>query len=142
MGRRFHKLGTVKDIKDSNPIEMAEYAIANKIAEEPVFAWWVPFTLRQRNRAINKVQKKYWRTTHKFGIRLPHSTAEALQMDRENGNTLWGDSIKKEMAKAKVAYQAQQGVNPHDVRSGKVPSFTGFQEMKCHMIFDVKIDFT
>ena len=63
-------------------------------------------------------------------------------MDRENGNTLWGDSIKKEMAKAKVAYQAQQGVNPHDVRSGKVPSFTGFQEMKCHMIFDVKIDFT
>ena len=63
-------------------------------------------------------------------------------MDRENGNTLWGDSIKKEMAKAKVAYQAHQGVNPHDVRSGKVPSFTGFQEMKCHMIFDVKIDFT
>ena len=29
-----------KDLKESNPIEVAEYAVANKIADEPVFTWW------------------------------------------------------------------------------------------------------
>ena len=24
-----------------NPIELAEYTVANKIVEEPAFAWWV-----------------------------------------------------------------------------------------------------
>ena len=27
----------LKDLKDTNPVELAEYAVANKIAEEPVF---------------------------------------------------------------------------------------------------------
>ena len=30
----------LKDLKESNPIEVAEYAVANKIADEPVFTWW------------------------------------------------------------------------------------------------------
>ena len=29
------------NIKDSNPIEVAEYAINNKIVKEPALAWWV-----------------------------------------------------------------------------------------------------
>jgi hypothetical protein len=29
----------LKDLKEANPIEVAEYAVANKIAEEPAFAW-------------------------------------------------------------------------------------------------------
>ena len=31
----------LKDTKASNPIETAEYAVANQIAEEPAFKWWV-----------------------------------------------------------------------------------------------------
>jgi hypothetical protein len=31
---------SLKDLKESNPIETAEYAVANKISEEPAFAWW------------------------------------------------------------------------------------------------------
>ena len=93
----------LKDLKDSNPIEVAEYAVANKISEEPAFAWWVQTCLRKRHRTINKVKKKYWRTTQKFGIRLPKSCDEAIQLDKENGNTLWQDAMKKEMSKAKVA---------------------------------------
>jgi hypothetical protein len=30
----------LKDLKDFNPIEAAEYAISNGISEEPAFAWW------------------------------------------------------------------------------------------------------
>jgi hypothetical protein len=31
----------LKDLKASNPIELAEYAVVNRIAEEPAFKWWV-----------------------------------------------------------------------------------------------------
>lgn len=39
----------LKDLKESNPIEqVAEYAVANKLVSEHVFAWWVPDTLKKR----------------------------------------------------------------------------------------------
>jgi hypothetical protein len=36
----------LKDLKDSNPIELAEYAVANRIQEGPAFKWWVADVLR------------------------------------------------------------------------------------------------
>ena len=50
----------LKNLKESNPVELAEYAVLNNIAEEPAFAWWVPSTLKKRNRFISKVNCKYW----------------------------------------------------------------------------------
>ncbi len=132
----------LKDVKESNPIELAEYAIINRIDDEPAFKWWVSLVIRKRNRMVNKVKKKYWRTTHKFGIRIPKSISEALRIDQENGDTCWADAIAKEMSKAKVAYVPIDGVSPEDVRSNKVDQLRGFQEIKCHIIFDVKMDFT
>jgi hypothetical protein len=32
----------LKDVKNSMPLQVAEYAVAARIAEEPAFAWWVP----------------------------------------------------------------------------------------------------
>jgi hypothetical protein len=29
----------MKSVKEANPIKLAEYAVANKIDNEPVFAW-------------------------------------------------------------------------------------------------------
>jgi hypothetical protein len=31
----------LKDIKELNPVEVVEYAVANRIAEEPAYKWWV-----------------------------------------------------------------------------------------------------
>ena len=42
----------LKDLKASNPIEVADYAVSNNIEEEPVFKWWVKDTLRNRDRII------------------------------------------------------------------------------------------
>jgi hypothetical protein len=78
---------------------------------------------------------------HKFGIRIPKTVAEALQLDKENGNTYWADAITKEMSKAEVAYVPIEGVTPKEVRSNRVDQLPGFQEIKCHIIFDVKMDF-
>jgi hypothetical protein len=44
----------LKDLKESYPVEVAEYAIANKISEEPAFAWWVNDVIKRRNRIISK----------------------------------------------------------------------------------------
>jgi hypothetical protein len=37
----------LKDVKEANPIETAEYAKAMGLDDKPAFAWWVPHTLRQ-----------------------------------------------------------------------------------------------
>jgi hypothetical protein len=55
----------LKDMKESFPVQTAEYAVANKIAEQPAFAWWVRHALRTRDRMIKKVKSRYWKCSHK-----------------------------------------------------------------------------
>jgi hypothetical protein len=115
----------VKDLKDAYPIQIAEYAVANKIANEPAFNWWVHTVLRKRNRIVAKV-KRYWRTTHKFGIRVPKTVEEALAINKETGNVFWRKAVGKEMSKVKVAWKSAEGVTLEQARSGKEPSMIGF----------------
>jgi len=130
----------LKDLKASNPIEVAEYAVANHIENEPAFSWWVKEILRHRRRIVSKVKSKYWRTTHKFGIKLPHTAEEALQMDKESGTDFWARAIEKELRKVKVAWESRDDLSIEDVRKGR--ALIGYTEIKCHMIFDIKMDFT
>jgi hypothetical protein len=40
----------LKDLNDAFPVQIVEYAAANKIAnEEPAFNWWVQTVLRKQN---------------------------------------------------------------------------------------------
>ena len=79
---------TLKDLKQSYPVQVAEYSVQHRISTEPAFAWWIGHVLKKRERIINKVKSKYWHRTHKFGIRVPKDIAEAKQLDIENKNTL------------------------------------------------------
>ena len=63
-------------------------AVCQSIDNEPAFAWWVPYTLRKRNWIIAAVNKQYIKSTHKFGIAVPMTIKRALEIDKENGNTL------------------------------------------------------
>jgi hypothetical protein len=118
-------------IKEHNPVELAEYAVSRDIADEPAFAWWVPFTLKKRDRIISAVNKRYWKRTHKFGIQVPHSVDQALQIDKENGDNLWKEAIQKEMNNVDVAFEY--------IGKGTEPP-PGYQKIKCHLVFDVKLD--
>jgi hypothetical protein len=60
--------------------------------------------VHRRNRIVSKVKSRYWKTTHKFGIRLPKSVKEALEIDRMTNTDFWRKAINKEMAKVKVAW--------------------------------------
>ena len=67
---RLSDLLPLKDLKEAQPVQIAEYVAANRIANESALNWWVHTVLQNRNRIVAKV-KRYWRTTHKFGIRVP-----------------------------------------------------------------------
>ena len=38
----------LRTMKESNPVDVAEFAIAKGIQDEPAFAWWVPFTIKKK----------------------------------------------------------------------------------------------
>ena len=48
----------LKDIKESYPVQVSEYAVLTRIQEEPAFAWLVPRMLRKRNQIVAKVKSK------------------------------------------------------------------------------------
>ena len=99
--------------------------------------WWVPYTLKKREEIISKAKTKYWKTTHKYGVRLPKSAHEALAIDRATGTDFWEKAMNKEMGKAKVSYEEVHGCTPSQVRAGEVPELMGFKEIGCHLIVDV-----
>jgi hypothetical protein len=110
----------LSQLKESNPVEVAEYARANKIEEEPAFAWWVREVLKKRNRIIAKVKSRYWRTTHKFGIELPKTVKEAFAIDKRTGTEHWRCAIEKELSKIRGmgAFEPYDKASAEDLRSG------------------------
>jgi Reverse transcriptase (RNA-dependent DNA polymerase) len=119
----------LNDMKDSYSLETAEYSVMNKISTEPAFAWWVPHVLWKRSWIINKVKSKYWKRAHKYGIRLPHSVEEALRIDKETGTDFWRMGIEKEMKNVMPAFEFRD--------DDKMP--VGYEKIRCHMVFYVKI---
>jgi hypothetical protein len=118
----------MKDMKESYMVQTAEYAVQNRLHEEPAFAWWVPTVIKKRETILSKVKSKYWQKTHKYGIEIPKNIKQAKELDAKNGNTLWWDSICDEMANVRVAFEvSEDGIPP------------GYTKIDCHMIFDVKL---
>ena len=117
-------------MKNGFPVQTANYAIKKGIEREPAFAWCVPYVLRKAKRIISKIKSKYWQRMHKYGIKTPKNVAEAYAIDKENGNTLWGDSIKEEMDKIKGAMR---------IYNSEIRALKGYQEITGHIIFDVKL---
>jgi len=120
----------LKNVEDLYPVQLAEFAVENNVIDEPAFARWVPYTLKKKSRIINKVKTKYWEKTHKYGLELPKTVKQALEIDRKNGNSLWRDAINKEMKNVRPAFE---------VHEGDTKDLVGYQKIKCHMIFDLKI---
>ena len=110
-------------------IHFAKYAVAKSVENEPVFNWWVHCVLKKRDQIIPMVRKcstKYFKKTHKFGLKLPKMVNEVYPIDKKNSNTLWQDAIQKEIENVKIAFQI--------IPEAKKPP-NGFQHAKCHMMF-------
>jgi hypothetical protein len=121
----------LSDIKEINPVEVAEYAATKSLLDTPAFVWWAPNVLKKRTRIIAAVTKRYHKRTHKFGIEVPKSWDDCVRLDKENNNTLWQDAVRKEMKNVRIAFKILNG-------GESVPPT--YQEIRCHMIFDVKME--
>ena len=84
-------------MKESYPIEVAEYANVQGITDEPTLAWWVHHILKSRDHIVAAMNMHYHKWTHKFGFEIPKTIKQALEIYQENGNTYWRDAIAKEM---------------------------------------------
>ena len=62
---------------------------------------------------------------------MPRSVQEAKRIDKQNSDMLLLDSIFKEMANVRVAFEEFEG--------DKIQLPPGYQEVGCHMIFDIKM---
>ena len=91
-------------MKESYPVKVAEYAEAVGIGNEPAFSWWTAHVLKKRQRIISAVNKRYHNLTHKFGIKVPKPVEEALALDKDNRNDLWGKVIQREISAVKEAF--------------------------------------
>jgi hypothetical protein len=76
------------DPKESNPVEVDEYAVSKNLFDATAFVWWVPYVLKKRIHIIVSATKRYHKRTHNFGIEVPKNWEDRVRLDKDNGNTL------------------------------------------------------
>ena len=89
--------------------------------------------IKKRNKIISAVDGRVRINNMKYGMGIPTSITEAYDIDKENGNTLWRDSIKRKMENVSVVFKV--------LVYGKKPS-AAHKQLPFHMIYDSKTDFT
>jgi hypothetical protein len=119
------------DLKESNPVEVSDYAVVIYLLDAPDCVWWYPHALKKRIRIIAAVAKRYHKRTHKFGIEVPKSWEDCVRLHKENDNTLWWDAVRKEMKTVQITSK---------ILSGDGSVTPTYQKILCHMIFDVKME--
>ncbi len=124
---------SLKDMKEAFKVQVDEYSISRGIQDRMAFRWWVPSTLKRRERIVKAMKSRYVKRTHKYGIRLPKTTEEACQIDKETNTDYWHQAILKEMKNNMVAFKFLEEGETIPVGSKLIPF---------HMIFDIKLDLT
>ena len=79
----------LSEMKESHPVETAEFAKAQGIDQELAFAWWVPYTLHKRDVILVADKSRVMKKTHKYEIEIPRSIEHMYELDTKNGNTIW-----------------------------------------------------
>ena len=116
----------------SHPIELAEYARAQRLHQEPAFKWWVLSVLSERQAIVSKVNAR-GHVTHKHGVQVPRTVQQAYNIDERNGDTVWTKAIAKEMTNVAIAFNILEKDEDPPI---------GYMKVTGHLIFDVKMDFT
>jgi hypothetical protein len=123
----------LKELKESHPVQVAEYVTAKGIAKEPAFSWWVPYTLKKMKAIVSAVKSHLKHTLHKYSVEVPRSFDHAKQLDKRNNNTLWMSAWEKEMTNVSIAFE---------ILDEGEPAPNDWKQSSGHLIWDVKMDFT
>ncbi len=71
------------DLKESYPVQTAEFAISHGLDQKSAFCWWIPNTLKHCNRIISAIKTRYAKKTHKYGIQVLRNVEEAYLIEKE-----------------------------------------------------------
>ena len=123
----------LSDMKESYPIETADYAISRGIDNEPAFDWWVVPTLKRRKAIVAALKTRMRQTRHKYGIEIPTSIEHAKELDQNDGSDFWMKALAKEMYNVGVAFEIL-------AEGQQAPR--GWHKVTGHLLWDVKMDFT
>ena len=92
-------------MKESHPVEMAEFVMARGISDKPAFCWWVPYPLKKKDPIISAINTIVRKVTRKHGIEILTGVEHTKELDRHNDNTMWMDTLAKEMYNVGVAFE-------------------------------------
>ena len=123
----------LKDLKQSNPVDVARYARKVGIDQEPAFKWWIPYNTKKAAAIEKAVISRLRASKTRFGIKIPDSVEECKAFDTENGNEERMKAHNKEIGTIQIAFKILRG--KHEIPEGYTKA-TGF------IIYDIKMDFT
>ena len=123
------------------PKAIGQYAISKGLLSHPDFQWVKKhFRMDKRQiRALRVYGAAAKQPTgprvakYKFGVRVANSPKHALELDKENGDTGWAESMAIELKQLKD-YRTFRILEAHE------PMPPGYKRIPYHMVFDVKFD--
>ena len=116
-----------------------EYAEANNLLDKP---GWRQLRGKakskeyiNRNAHATKVHSPRFSPVYQFGVRVPRNHAEAMLLDKENGNTYWADAEFAELTSIQ-GFQSLRSVGHKD--NTKPPP--GYKKINVRFVYAVKHD--
>ena len=76
----------LKDLKESDLVEVVAFVKARDLEKEPAFCWWIPHVLRKRDAIISSVTSRVQKITHEHGTEMPAIIEDDKRLDVKNGN--------------------------------------------------------
>ena len=78
------------------PVKLAQYVIENGLLNKPDWRRFKRYKCRQKQieRLIHQVKLESYclRTKYKYGFEVLRNYKHEIQLDKQNGNTLWSDA--------------------------------------------------
>jgi hypothetical protein len=119
------------------PVVCAQYAKRNGLLGETGWRKFKKIAKSEKKmiRMINQAKLASFRRvpTYQFGYKVPKSPQDAINIDKENENTLWQDSMALEMKQLqeyRTFTNLGKGTRPPD----------GYRKIRVHFVFAVKHD--
>ena len=111
---------------------MEECSIDNVLAVDPAFKWCAKRNLQQRDCMIGPLKaQRIQNGRMKFRFEIPVTVEDTVSLDKNNGNSLWQDSINNEIKNSCIAFKLLElHGDPH----------VGYTDISCHLVFDLKLD--
>ena len=126
-------------IAQTDPVTCTIYAMENDLLDQPGWKRFARLSRRQKKllRLANQAKLRSFRRSpkHQHGFQIPHNYAEALELDKQNGNDKWQKAVEAEMAGLDEC-NVFRDLGHKD--KANVPN--GYKRIRIHLVFACKHD--